>query len=558
MGLFPYRSRPGLFSRRRWKRKPGPHVPTARSVLIIEALCGLLILALALTGRRGAYLDYLGSRVDALLVALVAVMVGVSHYIFVTRILPEMRRKASPADYDQQRILLDLSDASRHSNNIADVYNFSVNAISHALEVDSVSVLVADQATGNFILRSSSKPETPAGDEAVAKTHESPISLATASLAKDAFVVRRLSKLSSPLRIETDDLDAWQRAVGFIQGLDLTKRAVERESLRALDSRVLAQIRNKSQLTGILSIGPRRNGFDFTDKDLKMLMSIAEQIALVIDNSNLLERIVDQEKTLHEMALAASVQKHLFPSEVPETPTFSMSGYCKPAGFVGGDYYDLMQFENGRIGLAVADVAGKGFSAALLTFMIHAFLRSQALVANSGTALSPSLMQLATSLNRLLFASTSSASYVTLFYASYDQVSRRLNFINAGHNPPFVLHTGGAVAGSGSAGNGTVRKLDAGGPMLGLFQDCPVQEGSFQLEPGDFLFAYTDGAVEASNQQGEEFGEDRLLHLVKTKSHLPAARARDEILRSIEEWCEGAPQSDDITMVVLKINAQAA
>ncbi len=524
-------------------------------------------MGVALTGRRGAYLDHLGSRVDALVVTVLAVLVGVSHYIFVTRILPEMRRKASPADYDQQRILLDLSDASRHSNNIADVYNFSVSAISHALEVDSVSVLVADQASGNFILRSSSKPETPASDgpadAAVAETHESPISLATASLApaslaKDAFVVRRLSKLSSPLRIETDDFDAWQRAVGFIQGLDLTKRAVERESLRALDSRVLAQIRNKSQLTGILSIGPRRNGFDFTDKDLKMLMSIAEQLALVIDNSNLLERIVDQEKTLHEMALAASVQKHLFPSEVPETPTFSMSGYCKPAGFVGGDYYDFMQFENGRIGLAVADVAGKGFSAALLTFMIHAFLRSQALVANSGTALSPSLMQLATSLNRLLFSSTNSASYVTLFYASYDQISRRLNFINAGHNPPFVLHTGGAVAGSGSAGNGTVRKLTAGGPMLGLFQECPVQEGSFQLEPGDFLFAYTDGAVEASNQQGEEFGEDRLLHLVKTKSHLPAARARDEILRSIEEWCEGAPQSDDITMVVLKINAQVA
>ena len=303
-------------------------------------------------------------------------------------------------------------------------------------------------------------------------------------------------------------------------------------------------------------MGPRRSGFDFTDTDLKTLVSIAEQLALLIDNSNLLERIVDQEKTMHEMALAASVQKHLFPVEVPTSPRVQMSGYCKPAGFVGGDYYDFVQFQDGQIGLAVADVAGKGFSAALLTFMIHAFLRSQALAADSNKAYALSLSQLASSLNRLLFASTSSSSYVTLFYASYDENSGRLNFVNAGHNPPFVLHAS-RQAEPAAEGNGVMR-LDAGGPMLGLFQDCPVKEQSFDLHPGDLLFAYTDGAVEAINRRGEEFGEERLLRLVKSKSHLPAINARDEIFRSIEEWCGGAPQADDITMVVLKVNANAA
>jgi sigma-B regulation protein RsbU (phosphoserine phosphatase) len=191
--------------------------------------------------------------------------------------------------------------------------------------------------------------------------------------------------------------------------------------------------------------------------------------------------------------------------------------------------------------------------------MIHAFLRSQALAADAGQPAAVSLPRLASSLNRLLFASTSSSSYVTLFYAAYDQNSGKLKFINAGHNPPFVLHAGQPANASSSANsNGAVMKLQAGGPVLGLFQDCPIQEQSFDLAPGDVLFAYTDGAIEAVNRSGEEFGEERLLRLVKSKRHLPPVVAKDEIFRSLEEWCEGAPQFDDITMVVLKVGAGQA
>ncbi|HWS17058.1 MAG TPA: SpoIIE family protein phosphatase, partial [Candidatus Elarobacter sp.] len=416
------------------------------AVLLIELLFVALILAFCLTGRRGEFLDGIHPRADAMLVVLAACAVAGSHFIFVRRILPDLRRRSSPIEYDHQRILLELGDAARHSNNLADVYKFSVNTVAHALAVAKVSILVRDQETGNFLLRSSSAAQaegTPHASEPQAAE------LAPLVLTQDAFVVRRLSKLSSPLRIESEDLEVWQRAAGFIQGINNTKREAERNVLKQLDSRLLVQIRNKAQLTGILSLGPRQSGFDFAEKDLRMLMSIGEQLALVIDNSNLVERIVDQEKMLHEMALAAAVQKHLFPVEAPQSPAIQISGYCKPAGFVGGDYYDFMELENGNIGVAVADVAGKGFSAALLTFMIHAFLRSQALSAGTVSALRVSLSQLATSLNRLLFASTSSASYVTLFYASYEESSGRLSFVNAGHNAPFVLHahpTAGEIA----------------------------------------------------------------------------------------------------------------
>lgn len=527
---------------------------SVEAVLLMELLCTALVLGFCLTGRRGAFLDDIHPRADAMLVVLAACAVAGSHFIFVRRILPVLRRRASPIEYDHQRILLELGDAARHSNNLADVYNFSVNTVAHALDVARVSLLVRDQETGNFQLRSSSAGQP----EGMPHPADTPSTEAPLVLTSDAFVVRRLNKLSAPLRIESDDLDAWQRAAGFIQGINNAKREAERNVLLHLDSRLLVQIRNKAQLTGILSLGPRHSGFDFGEKDLRMLMSIGEQLALVIDNSNLVERIVDQEKMLHEMALAASVQKHLFPVDAPQSPMVQISGYCKPAGFVGGDYYDFMQLENGHIGMAVADVAGKGFSAALLTFMIHAFLRSQALSAGPAPAYRATLSQLGSSLNRLLFASTSSASYVTLFYAAYDESSGRLSFINAGHNPPFVLHahpTTGEIA--AQAHSNGVMKLESGGPMLGLFQDCPVQESSFQLRSGDFLFAYTDGAIDAVNPAGEEFGEERLLTLVKAKAHLPAIKARVEIFRAIEEWCGDAAQPDDITMVVLKVNEAA-
>jgi sigma-B regulation protein RsbU (phosphoserine phosphatase) len=538
---------------RRRKRRKGPHVPSPESVLLVELLLAVLILAFMLTGQRGAFLDRLHPRADAMLVVLLACIVAASHFLFVRRILPFLRKRASPVDYDHQRILLELGDAARHSNNLSDVYKFSVKTVGHALKVAKVAILVRDQESGNFVLRSSSAHAAESSDSGSTPASEPEAVV----LSKDAFVIRRLNKLSTPMRIESDDLAVWQRAAGFIQGMNNPKREAESRVLQQLDSRLLVQIRNKAQLTGILSIGPRHSGFDFGEKDLKTLMSIGEQLALVIDNSNLVERIVDQEKMLHEMALAASVQKHLFPVDAPKSPVVQISGYCKPAGFVGGDYYDFMQLDNGQIGMAVADVAGKGFAAALLTFMIHAFLRSQALAGAPGSAYRVSLLQLATSLNRLLFASTSSASYVTLFYAAYDENSGRLSFVNAGHNAPFVLHANPTTGEISAAQNSNgVMKLESGGPMLGLFQDCPIQESSFQLRSGDFLFAYTDGAIDAVNTAGEEFGEDRLLKLVKSKAHLPAIKARDEIFRGIEDWCGDAAQPDDITMVVLKVNDQ--
>ena len=205
---------------RRHKRSKGPHVISVETVLLIELLAAVVLLAFCLTGSRGAFLDRIHPRADAMLVVLTACAVAGSHFIFATRVLPVLRRRASPIEYDHQRILLELGDAARHSNNLADVYKFSVNTVAHALDVAKVSLLVRDQETGNFLLRSSSAEQP---DGAAGPADNPPL-----VLSQDAFVVRRLSKLSAPLRIETEDLDAWQRAAGFIQGINNAKREAER------------------------------------------------------------------------------------------------------------------------------------------------------------------------------------------------------------------------------------------------------------------------------------------------------------------------------------------
>src|SRR5437899_5597180 len=135
---------------RRHKRSKGPHVISAEAILLLELLFAVLVLAFLLTGRRGAFLDRISPRADAMLVVLAACAVAGSHFVFVRRVLPVLRRRASPIEYDHQRVLLELGGAARHSNNLADVYKFSVNTVAHALEVAKVSILVRDQESGNF------------------------------------------------------------------------------------------------------------------------------------------------------------------------------------------------------------------------------------------------------------------------------------------------------------------------------------------------------------------------------------------------------------------------
>jgi sigma-B regulation protein RsbU (phosphoserine phosphatase) len=156
-------------------------------------------------------------------------------------------------------------------------------------------------------------------------------------------------------------------------------------------------------------------------------------------------------------------------------------------------------------------------------------------------------------MNRLLCRSTGTSSYVTFFYAQYEESTARLTYVNAGHNPPLLVRAAQRSNAQGKNGTPRCTKLTTGGLVIGLFEDCRYVEESIKLESGDLILAYTDGVSEALNIYGEEFGEDRLEDALVAASHLSVNEIRDELMRRIREWCAGAPQHDDSTLVLLKV-----
>ena len=273
-------------------------------------------------------------------------------------------------------------------------------------------------------------------------------------------------------------------------------------------------------------------------------MSVAAQLALVIENSRLVERLVAEERLLGELALAAEVQRRLLPERPPESVAFELAGFCQPARGVGGDYYDFIAFDNRQLGIAIADVSGKGMAAALLMSTMQATLRSLSAESNLRPQTSHSLADMVVTINRLLWNSTGGLNYVTFFYAQFDQSTRRLSYVNAGHNPPLFFRSGQADG---------FRQLSSGGTVVGIFEDCAYEQATVQTRPGDVLLAYTDGLSEALNVRGEEFGEARIREAVTETSRTSVVEIRDEVVRRVKEWCANAPQHDDLTFVVMKV-----
>jgi sigma-B regulation protein RsbU (phosphoserine phosphatase) len=236
---------------------------------------------------------------------------------------------------------------------------------------------------------------------------------------------------------------------------------------------------------------------------------------------------------------AREVQEHLFPQRLPLVAGLDYCGHCRPAREVGGDYYDFLQLAEGKLGIAIGDVSGKGIGAALMMASLEASLRALASVDHD-------LAELMTRINILVYEASSASRYATLFYAEYDPPSRQLSYVNAGHNPPVILR--------GSSGDYQVFRLETGGSVIGLLQQC-YQQGSFPLEPGDLMVLFTDGISESMNTRDEEWGEDRLIELAKTCHGLPAQGALTRILAAAEAFAAGASQHDDMTLVALRILA---
>lgn len=421
--------------------------------------------------------------------------------------------------------IVDFSQAVRTARSVDGLYESLIRMVNSAFPSKAVTLFVRDEDTGHYSCRISTQPY--------------PDTEGTPTLAKDAFVVRRLRGLDSPMQLDAGDLKAWKDALIDAPAEVFEKRMRERQTLEQTQSSLLVQLKTRNELVGVLSLGESSFG-RFSTKDHEILKGMAGQLALVIENAKLAERLVEHQKLQAELELAAEVQRSLLPISTPDIQDFDLCGFCKPAQQIGGDYYDFIPLGVDRTGLAIADVAGKGISAALLMSVVQATLRGQLLNGLEQV----SIASLVKMLNRLICGSVSTSRYVTFFYAELNRRTGRVRFVNAGHNPPVLLVR--------KSETGNTHLLNAGGPVLGVFPDAQFEEGSFELQSGDLLVAYTDGLTEAMNSAGEEFGEERLCAAIAGLNEGTAKDALDQLVHQVTTWSKGTRQHDDITVLVLK------
>ena len=279
----------------------------------------------------------------------------------------------------------------------------------------------------------------------------------------------------------------------------------------------------------------RKGATSFNDLDEMLLRAVSRQINASLENEYLLNQSLQKERIEKELALAASIQQKIIPTELPKIPGYELAGINIPSREVGGDYYDCFDLGEGKYALIMADVAGKGISAALLVSTLNAALHSY-------LEFNLPLTELADRLNKLIYKASPPDKYITFFIAVLDSKTGGLDILNAGHNPALLLRK-----------DGTLEQIEAGGIGLGMLDlGIPYTSTNITLNAGDKLFLYTDGIPEAMNINEEEYSDERMINFFKENSRLLTDKFIKSIVEDVKSYVGEAAQSDDITSMILK------
>jgi serine phosphatase RsbU (regulator of sigma subunit) len=286
------------------------------------------------------------------------------------------------------------------------------------------------------------------------------------------------------------------------------------------------------RVIGALAIGERASGRPFSEEDREVAAALARQARAALESARLQRVREEKRRQDRELQVAREIQESLFPPRPPEVPGFEVAGRSRPCFEVGGDSYDWIPLDGDRLAVVVGDVAGKGTPASLVMASVHASVQLLA-------GIEPA--RLVERVNRFLSAHAPASRFVTLFYAELDASSRRLRYVNAGHVPPYRV-----------APDGTVSRLVAGGPALGLLPDASYEAGEVVLRPGDVVAVVTDGVTEAVSSADDEFGDGRVCEELRRLAAGSAAGILDGLVAAVERWTGGGGLGDDMTAVVLR------
>ncbi|MDR3700294.1 MAG: SpoIIE family protein phosphatase [Candidatus Sulfopaludibacter sp.] len=290
----------------------------------------------------------------------------------------------------------------------------------------------------------------------------------------------------------------------------------------------------KDRIIGLIYVDSPFILREFTKDDLNLLTVMASICAVRIENARL--ALVEEGERImkRDLSQAAEIQGRMLPAEAPIVPGTDLAGFNVPCRTVGGDYYDFFPYADGRLGLTLGDVSGKGMPASLMMMALHA--RVQVLAEDPGN-----LDAFMARLNKTTCANCPSNRFITFFFCVLDTNTGDLAFANAGHNPPIIIRS-----------SGEAQMLEGGGPVLGIIPYAPYKEMHARLDPGDMLVIYSDGVTEANNVNHEEYDEQRFIAVLQENRQRPAAEIVTAVTRSLNEFAAGAPQADDITLVVAK------
>ncbi len=410
-----------------------------------------------------------------------------------------------PSDY--RNVLRALGREIQTTIDLEDLLSRSVRTLTEALLLRS-SYIVALTADGPVVRTGAGEPMS--GD----------------SLDGVAEMLPRLSTQDPSYRL-SDPVDGLRR--------------VDRELLvRRLGVELMVPLRWRNETLGLVLLGEKLTGTEFTSEDVSLLNNLGSQMGVSLQNALLLRDRVRVARIEEELNLARQIQQTFLKSDFPSLPRCEVHGVNLPSRQVGGDYYDVVSAPDGSFLVAIADVAGKGVPAALLSSMLQAALRTQARSVESPA-------DILRNINALVYRSTAVHQFATFFLARVSPDGRRMTFCNAGHNWPALLRR-----------NGERMWLQTGGTILGIMEDVELQEDSLELSAGDLLVFYTDGISEATNVDGELYTEERLVEFV---SGLPPALNPEavamSILKEIERHLGRLEAQDDRTLVVLRVHEQS-
>ena len=317
----------------------------------------------------------------------------------------------------------------------------------------------------------------------------------------------------------------------------ITEELIKKDfpELFELDVNLIVPMQLQGKTKGLILLGKRMNQQNYTEADIEFVYSVGSLAIISLENKRLFQEALEKYKLEEELDFARDIQKNLLPQSIPVLESFDMAAINISSRQVGGDYYDIIKLDEDSYCLAIADVSGKGIPASLLMANIQAFLRViciQQMDLEESTEL----------INDLISENTSDGRFITFCWGVLNQQNKTLRYVNAGHNPPILVR------------EGKIKKLTTGGIILGVMKTMiPYESEELQLQKDDVIVFFTDGISEAMNSKGEEFSDERLEKIVIESTGFCSKDILSKIRNEVVDFVSGAVQSDDLTMIVLKV-----